>query len=420
MFLKKREQEPENEYEGIFLVGTGFCSISENEAEKNAPLEENEVAEKPEKEQTEKPEKVKAEKPKKVKAEKPKREKAEKPKKEKAEKPKKEKVEKPKKEKAEKPKKVKPVKEQKGEASTEAISVSGEEKENKKAKKRGSDMLTNVLIVLFSGVFVVCGVLLVRGSLESGKAKDIYSDVNAMMFAGDEYWGMYESDKDVSSPTLKTVTELLRLGISGEVSGAPEKVENVELARTQARISELKRSNPDIYGFIVIEDTNISYPIVRGEDNEFYLNHDPIYRNYLDSGAIFADWRCRKEGLEYNRNTVLYGHNMSRGIMFHDLKKYVEKDFFDTHDIYIYTETGLYVYRPYAFFKTVENHQYFRLIFESDADYLGFLLDTRSYSMHESDIEVTEKDRILTLSTCTNILPGGRYCLQAKLIRVEQ
>ena len=102
------------------------------------------------------------------------------------------------------------------------------------------------------------------------------------------------------------------------------------------------------------------------------------------------------------------------------VKKYLDKNFFDTHDIYIYTQTGLYVYRPYAFFKTVENHQYFRLIFTDDADYLAFLLDTRAYSMHESDIELTEKDRILTLSTCTNILPGGRYCLQAKLIRVEQ
>jgi len=373
MFFKKRKQEPKDEYANLFLVGSEIQS--EHESEQSEVSAEAELTE------------------------------------------------------AKAPM-VQPETEaalaqaeefaEKQSAEEEKSEEKGDEKQNKKAKKSGKNTLINVLIVFFCGVFVVSGALLVRGAFQSGKAKDIYSDVNSMMFSDEDYWGMLESEKDKAAPTLLNITELLRLGISGEVSGAPETMKNVELARIQARLGELKRSNPDIYAFIVIEDTNISYPVVLGEDNEFYLNHDPIYRNYLDSGAIFADWRCSERGVEYNRNTVLYGHNMSRGIMFHDIKKYVEKDFFDTHDIYIYTETGLYVYRPYAFFRTVENHQYFRLIFENDEDYLGFLLDTRSYSMHESDIEVTAKDRILTISTGTNIVPGGRYCLQAKLIRVEQ
>jgi sortase B len=182
----------------------------------------------------------------------------------------------------------------------------------------------------------------------------------------------------------------------------------------------MKAQNPDIYGFIRIEDTNISYPFVLGEDNEFYLVHDAVQCGYLDSGAIFADYRCSKRGVEYNRNTVLYGHNMTRGTMFAELIKYNDEEFFRTHDIYVYTETGLYVYRPFSFFRTNERHQYFRVIFLSDEDYLGFMTEMQGLSMFETDIELTAADRMLTLSTCTNVTSSGRYCLQAKLIRIEQ
>ncbi len=292
----------------------------------------------------------------------------------------------------------------------------------KKVKKRLINGASDILLIGCIVVFIACAVTLIGGAMDAKIAEDIYGEVAEGLFEAEDgsYYGVAAMYKNHQSPTLYGVSDLLRLGISGEVSNVTvSSGNNLQIERIRSRLKEMKASNPDIYGYIRIEDTNISYPFVLGEDNEFYLVHDAIQRGYLDSGAIFADYRCSHKGVEYNRNTVLYGHNMTRGTMFAELIKYNDEQFFRTHDIYVYTETGLYVYRPYSFFKTNERHQYFRVIFLGDDDYLGFLQEMQSFSMFETDTELTAADRILTLSTCTNITYSGRYCLQAKLIRVE-
>jgi sortase B len=292
-----------------------------------------------------------------------------------------------------------------------------------KAKRRLINGASDILLIACVVVFIACAVTLISGAMDAQIAEDIYGEVAEGLFEEEDgsYYGVSAMYKNPQSPSLYGVSELLRLGISGEVSNVTvSSGSNLQIERIQSRLKEMKAQNPDIYGFIRIEDTNISYPFVLGEDNEFYLVHDAVQRGYLDSGAIFADYRCSKRGVEYNRNTVLYGHNMTRGTMFAELIKYNDEEFFRTHDIYVYTETGLYVYRPFSFFRTNERHQYFRVIFLSDEDYLGFMTEMQGLSMFETDIELTAADRMLTLSTCTNVTSSGRYCLQAKLIRIEQ
>jgi len=293
-----------------------------------------------------------------------------------------------------------------------------------KVKKKLINGVSDILLLGCIGVFVICAIVLISNYLDSQNAIDMYGSIAEGLFEEEnkEYYGVLSLGKDAKNPTLYNITELLDLGISGEVSSSvPEQSEiNIQIERVKSRLAEMEKANPDIYGYIKIDDTNISLPFVLGEDNEFYLVHDPINRGYLDSGSIFADYRCSPLGVEYNRNTVLYGHNMTRGIMFADLKKFLEEDFFRSHLIYVYTETGLYVYQPFSIFKTNERHQYFRVIFDSEDDYLSFLTEMQSLSMFETDLTLSTADKILTLSTCTNILPTGRYCLQAKLIKVEK
>ncbi len=295
----------------------------------------------------------------------------------------------------------------------------GAQKKEKK-KKKLINGLSDVLLLCCAVVFVACAVTLIGGALDARLATDIYDDLSAGLFEDEDgdYYGVASLLKGAEQPTLYSVSEQLRLGISGAVNVINTEY-NLQIERIKSRLREMKAQNPDIYGFIRVEDTNISYPFVLGEDNEFYLVHDPVNRGYLDSGSIFADWRCSRLGVEYNKNTVLYGHNMTRGTMFAELTKYADEEFFRTHNVYIYTETGLYIYQPFAFFKTNERHQYFRVIFDSEQDYANFLSEMQSYSMFATDLTLDTSDRILTLSTCTNIVPSGRYCLQAKLIKVE-
>lgn len=295
----------------------------------------------------------------------------------------------------------------------------------KRKKKKLFNGITDVLLLICVAVFVVCVVKLIGSAIDTRNTKILYDEINSGLFYDEDEAGdflpMRESDP---SPGLYSVSKILELGISGKVdaavsSGYQSSQSSLQIQRIQIKLRELKQKNPDIYGYIKINDTIISYPFVLTDNNEYYLRHDPVNKGYLDTGAIFADWRCSKLGVEYNLNTVLYGHNWSTGLMFHDLIKFSEEDFFRSHLIYIYTETGLYIYKPYSFFKTTEDFQYFRVIFDSNDDYLSFMNKMADLSMFECGETFTLGDRILTLSTCTNITTSGRYCLQAKLVGVQ-
>ena len=109
---------------------------------------------------------------------------------------------------------------------------------------------------------------------------------------------------------------------------------------------------------------------MQGEDNDYYLDH--AYTNeYMACGSIFADYRAYKN-MEYNRNTVLYGHNMNNGTMFNNVTKFLDEDFFNSTNITIYTLDGIYTYEPFAIFETISTFQYFRMRFQDDADFVSF------------------------------------------------
>ena len=80
--------------------------------------------------------------------------------------------------------------------------------------------------------------------------------------------------------------------------------------------------------WLMINDTNIDYKVMQGKDNFEYLSKNP-YGDYYIGGSLFLDYRNDKDyNDEYN---IIYGHNMDGGKMFADLKKFYDKDFFDSH-----------------------------------------------------------------------------------------
>ncbi len=180
----------------------------------------------------------------------------------------------------------------------------------------------------------------------------------------------------------------------------------------------LFEKNIDYRGWIKIDNTNINYPILQGQDNEEYLYKD-INNEYIVSGSIFMNYL--NNGFD-DQNTVLFGHNMKNGTMFANLKKYKEEDFFYNNNyIEIELSNGQYLkYKAFSVYITDINDNYTKTSFEDKDEYKEFLERIKNKSIYKSDISVNENDKIITLSTCSYEFDDARLVVTGKLIDKEQ
>ena len=101
--------------------------------------------------------------------------------------------------------------------------------------------------------------------------------------------------------------------------------------------ASLQAINPDIVAWLRIPGV-LEYPVVRGKDNSYYLNHT-VQKTYNIAGSIFLDYRNERDFSD--SKNIIYGHNMKDGSMFHVLRNYQDIDFFQEHtDMEIYLPDG--------------------------------------------------------------------------------
>lgn len=184
------------------------------------------------------------------------------------------------------------------------------------------------------------------------------------------------------------------------------------------KLHQLKKINADTAGWITINGTVVNYPVVWTKVHNYYLRHD-FYGKPLASGTLFIDERNSRNIAE-NRNTVIYGHNMSDGSMFASLHDFVSGTVFHRATIEIATEDGIYVYKPFSAHESDAYDNYFETDFESDEDFIAFCEQMAFLSPYQTNTKFDENTRILTLSTCKN--EGGsrdrRYAVHAVLVQV--
>lgn len=179
---------------------------------------------------------------------------------------------------------------------------------------------------------------------------------------------------------------------------------------------KLSNINTDIIGWIKINDTNIDYPILKDTDNLKYLKHS-FGGKYNNNGSIFTLNNNPFQDYE----TVLYGHNMKSGIMFSELGKYMNKEFFDKHSSFeIYTKNQNYkatVFSCYSIGINKEENNIKLLDFEEQVEYY------KKASKYSVD-NVSEIKKIVKLSTCSYLNnhttpTDQRYYIVAKLEEVN-
>ncbi len=159
---------------------------------------------------------------------------------------------------------------------------------------------------------------------------------------------------------------------------------------------ELKKTNQDIIGWLYIPDTKIDEPILKGKNNDSYL-HTDFYKKSNKAGSVFIDEINNPDFQD--DNTIIYGHNMKNGSRFHDLRYYVEKDFFKNHSlVYIYLPNGtIQVYQVFASM-IISAHSD---LYQKGIDYEKYINDVKKHaSLFEEPKE--KQDPLIMLSTCYN------------------
>lgn len=175
----------------------------------------------------------------------------------------------------------------------------------------------------------------------------------------------------------------------------------------------LKVVNTDVVAWIQLPAIDISYPVVQGNDNSYYL-HRSITKEELFSGCLFMD-SYNDPDLQ-NFNTIIYGHNMRDGSMFAKLKEYDNAETWTACPYFwIYTEQGDHLYRIFSSHKAEVNGSTFTVRFSDIKSYVSWLQKMKDSSSVASELDLAYGDKVVTLSTCTS--GGGvRQILQGVLV----
>lgn len=164
-------------------------------------------------------------------------------------------------------------------------------------------------------------------------------------------------------------------------------------------LAALRRQSPNAAGWILVPGTGISYPVVQGEDNLYYLSH--AWNGEANAmGAVFIGCECAADCSDWN--TILYGHRMANGSMFTGLARYRSPEFCRQNpSVYLALDSGVWRYDVFAAFEAGVEEPVYR-VGELDTPARQELLDLcAARSAVNPGVRPTTEEPILTLSTCT-------------------
>jgi len=171
--------------------------------------------------------------------------------------------------------------------------------------------------------------------------------------------------------------------------------------------------NPDINGWLYIHDTPVSYPILRGRDNQTYLSTTYDRKSNI-LGSIFQDYRNSADFSDLN--TIIYGHNTRNDSMFGSLKKYKEQEYADSHpEVCVIRKEGVYVYEIFTIYETPATSDTYTIAFGSNESFAAYISKMTEQTIVNA-AEPPDGEHIITLSTCTGGQKIMRLVLQAKYI----
>lgn len=188
-----------------------------------------------------------------------------------------------------------------------------------------------------------------------------------------------------------------------------------ETVRYTVDFDALREINPDVRGWLLQEGTDVNYPVVQAEDNDYYLTH--LFNGAENkTGSIFLD--CGNGEYLSDMVNYLYGHNRKDGKMFASLPRYVSASYFASHPSFILlTPYGDYRLEVFSCMRgNVEEKEGWHLKrMESRADFEETVEGILARSCIRTGVEPEWGDRLLALCTCTNEVHEERYVVFTRM-----
>lgn len=234
------------------------------------------------------------------------------------------------------------------------------------------------------------------------------------------YYNSSRSEKEVGN--LKDMIDEKELDGHSSTNGETELV-SVDGVMVQKKFSELYRENRDFVGWITIADTKVDYPVMHtpndSERGEYYIRRD-FEGNTSASGLPFIDKNC--DILTPTDNVIIYGHNMNSGTMFHDIIKYEDKDFYESHKTFTFDtiyENSVYevvaMFYGQIFEEDSEKFKYYEFVNAGDEkEFAEYADNIKKMSIIDTGVDITYGDKLVTLSTCAYHVKDGRFAVIAK------
>lgn len=243
------------------------------------------------------------------------------------------------------------------------------------------------LIGLFSAVFIVCGVFLIRYFAESNKQEAIYEELSQI----------YRENAQEATQEQEAVNGGM----------LPE-------------FTQLYEMNEDIVGWIKIPGTVIDYPVMQTPDSPDYYLKRNFKKEDSSHGSLYAYEAC--DVFNRSDNITIYGHNMKDGSMFSDLRKYQKKSFWQDNTVIEFST--LYEHQRYEIFavftttasqgKGFRYHTFVNAYDEGEFDL--FVTTCKDLALYDTGITPQYGDKLITLSTCEYTQTNGRLVVVARMI----
>ena len=271
---------------------------------------------------------------------------------------------------------------------------------NKKESKGSmGKRIRTVLIVVLVLVFAFSGYQLYRELKMQKESADVHAEMEDFVHIPDT---KPDKDPDVTDPDGPNETE-------PEETAPPYVYPAVDFAG-------LKDINEECVGWIYIEDTRINYPVMQGKDNDYYLNH-LITKKWNGGGSIFMDYRVSADIPD--QHTILYGHRLKNGNMFHGITKYKKQSYYESHPTGFYiTPEQTYLIEFFSAFVVSAEEDAWKVQFATDEEYGDWLQRAKDRSLFKSPVSPTATDKVITMSTCTYEIEDARFVLLGILIPI--